>query len=345
MEWNYKTIIYQPTVQKHVTIFLTGFFLGILLYTFLRFNESQTTLEFILSGVLGILISYSVHFSNSKLNTLISFKKLPGIRILFGVIWDLVLSFLIVTIGFWAYSNIMNHEFSFQSQSNLFIKISILLFCAAILYNVIYFALYSYNHYAKVQVKELKLERKQAELQLSTLKSQLRPHFLFNSINVLTSLFHKDVILAEQFIRALAKSYEYTLENYRATLVTVEEEVHFAEAYLLLLQTRFGKCFRVNFNLDEETLQTFIPPLTLQLLVENASKHNSFNAQEPLTVSLYKEGDNLVVSNPKTEIKTNIKSTKLGLKNISARYAILIGKKITIEDSDNFTIKLPIINK
>ncbi len=343
MEWNYKTIIYQPTVIKHLSILLIGFILGILLYSFLTFNELRTVTEFYLSGVLGILVCYVIYYSNTKLNQILPFKKLPGLRILSGITWNLVLSLFIVLIGFWSYSKVMNHEFSFQEESNVIVKTSILLFCAAVLYNVIYFALYAYNYFAKVQVKELELERKQAEIQLRALKSQLRPHFLFNSLNVLSSLFHKDIKLAESFIRALGKSYDYTLKNYTSTLVTVEEELEFVKAYLLLIRTRFGNSFNVKIDIDIETQKSFIPPLTLQLLIENASKHNFFDVKIPLEVRLYIEGDELIVSNLKVEKKRSIESTKFGLKNISSRYSILTGKRIKVINNDSFTVKLPIL--
>ena len=343
MEWNYKTIIYQPTVIKHFSILLIGFLLGILLYSFLNFNDSQTNVELYLSGVLGVFTCYAVYYSNNKLNQFLPFKELPGLRILLGIGWNLILSLSIVLFGFWSYSELMNHQFSFQEESNVLIKITILLFCVAILYNVIYFALYSYNYFAKVQVKELELERKQAESQLSALKSQLRPHFLFNSLNALSSLFHMDVKLAESFIRALGKSYDYTLQNYTSTLVTIEEEIEFVKAYLLLIRTRFGNSFDVVIDVDEETQKSFIPPLTLQLLVENASKHNFFDIESPLEVKICREGDDLIVSNPK-KLKLNpVVSTKFGLKNISSRYSILTGKNIVISNDEEFTVKLPII--
>lgn len=343
MEWKYKTIIYQPTVIKHFSILLIGFLLGVLLYSFLNFNNAQTNVELYLSGFLGVFVCYAVYYSNNKLNQLLPFKKRPGLRILLGIGWNLILSLLIVLFGFWTYSELLDHQFSFEEESNVLIKISILLFCAAILYNVIYFALYSYNYFARVQVKELQLERKQAELQLNALKSQLRPHFLFNSLNVLGSLFHKDVKLAEAFIRALGKSYDYTLKNYSSPLVTIEEEIQFVKAYLLLIRTRFGNSFDVELDINPELQKSFIPPLTLQLLVENASKHNFFDVKAPLTVKLYSEGNEIIVSNLKVATTKPIESTKFGLKNISSRYAILSGKKITIINNERFTVKLPII--
>ncbi|WP_350288458.1 histidine kinase [uncultured Croceitalea sp.] len=330
-------------MRKHLSILVIGFLLGILLYSFVKFNDHQNNIEFYLSGILGVFVCFAISFSNTKLNLFIPFKKLPGLRILFGIFWNLVLSFLIVVFGFWSYSKLMNHQFSFKTEYSIFIKIGILLFCAGLLYNVIYFALYSYNYFARVQVKELAVQRKQAELQLDVLKSQLKPHFLFNSINVLTSLFHKDLDLAESFIRALAKSYDYTLEKYNTTLVTVEEELAFTKAYLLLIRTRFGNGFDVKFDIDAETQKTQIPPLTLQLLVENASKHNVFDAENPLEVKLYRDGDKLIVSNIKSEFTKDTKSTGLGLKNISSRYKILTGKSITVINNGSFTVKLPII--
>ena len=343
MQWFSKNILYQPTVRKHLGLLFIGYVLGIMIYSFVNFNTLQSSKELYLSGLLGVLIIYSVVFTNTILNRFVPYKKVPGIRILLGIIWTLILSFSLVYSSFLLYSKYHDYSITQEQQTDLLIKLGILLFCASVLYNIIYFALYAYSNYARGQVMELKLERKQAELQLMTLKSQLSPHFLFNSMNALAALFHKDVEKAEAFIRALAKSYQYTLSNYKTTLVSLKEELDFVNAYLYLIKTRFGDGVIVKVDLADAILISKIPPLTIQLLIENAVKHNVFNVNKPLTINLKSEENSLVINNTKTETKTQLCSTKVGLKNIISRYELITDKSVKIINDKDFTVKIPII--
>lgn len=343
MQWLSKNILYQPTVRKHLSLLFIGYVIGILIYSFVNFNTLQSGKEFYLSGLTGVLVLYSVVFSNSFLNRFVPFKKIPGIRILSGIIWTLILSFSLVFVSFLGYNKLYGHMVTQEQQTNLLIKLGILLFCASLLYNIIYFALYSYDNYARGQVMELKLERKQAELQLMAFKAQLSPHFLFNSMNALSALFQKDVEKAETFIRALAKSYQYTLNNYKTTLVLLKEELDFVNAYLFLIKTRFGDGVIVKVDLEDAILTSKIPPLTIQLLIENAVKHNVFDVKKPLTINLKSEENSLIISNIKTEKKTQIGSTKIGLKNIISRYELITDRTVKVLNDRNFTVKIPII--
>lgn len=343
MQWLSKNILYQPTVRKHLSLLFIGFTVGILIYSFVNFNTLQSGKEFYLSGFLGVLALYAVVFSNPFLNRFVPYKKVPGIRILLGIIWGSVLSFSLVLASFLFYSKYHEYVVTQSQKADLLIKLGILLFCASLLYNVIYFALYAYDNYARGQVMELKLERKQAELQLITLKSQLSPHFLFNSMNALAALFQKDVKKAETFIRALAKSYQYTLRNYKTTLISLREELDFVNAYLFLIKTRFGDGVEVKMNFEDAALSSKIPPLTLQLLIENAIKHNVFDVNSPLIINLNSEESCLIINNTKTERKTQLDSTKVGLKNIISRYELITDKTVKIINDKDFTVKVPFI--
>ncbi|GMN05199.1 histidine kinase [Croceitalea sp. MTPC5] len=343
MEWLLKNIVYQPIVKKHLSLLFIGSALGILIYGFVNFNLLQSTKEMYLSGFLGVLTLYLTVLTNGVLNRLVPFKKFPGLRILVGIVWSTVFSFFLAYIGFILYLGISGHQMDTTLRYEVFTKLAILLFCAALLYNIIYFALYSYNDYAKGQLMALQLERKQDELRLLTLKSQLSPHFLFNSINSLTALFRKDVERAEVFIRSLAKSYQYTLEKYGANTVAFREELSFVEAYLFLVKTRFGDACTVAIAIDQTVFDKQIPPLTLQLLVENAVKHNSFDLERPLKIRISNTASTLIISNNKTENKIQVSSTKIGLKNIKARYELLTNQAVEVFDETQFTVKIPLL--
>ncbi|WP_350285865.1 histidine kinase [uncultured Croceitalea sp.] len=330
-------------MKKHLGLLLIGFLLGILIYGFINFNLLQSTNEMYLSGLLGVFILYLSVYTNTLLNRLIPFKKLPGLRILIGIFWNALLGFLVSYLAYIIYMKIIGLQVKVAVEFELLAKLAILLCCAALLYNVIYFALYAYHDYAKGQLLQLQLDRKQAELQLNTLKSQLSPHFLFNSINSMAALFQKDIGKAEIFIRSLAKSYQYTLEKHTSSLVSVEEELAFANAYLFLTKTRFGETVHVKMDLDDSIMKLKIPPLTLQLLIENAIKHNSFDIDHPLHVRLTNTGNALTVENNKTTKKSRLASTKIGLKNIKSRYELLTHRKVEVIDAESFIVNVPLL--
>ena len=345
MERRIHQLINQPTVRKHLSLLFIGFTLGVLVFGFVNFAQVPGIVPSILGGCLGVSVVYLAFYSNTFLNSLFSWKKWTGIRLLMGILWNSISGGILIVLGVWSYSLVMGNDAMTKAMENdTHIKLGILLFCGALIYNVFYFAFYSYNQYTYEQLQTLRMERKQAELQLAALKSQLSPHFLFNCMNSLSALFQSDSAKAETFIRAMAKSYQYTLEQYRSSLITVKEELEFVRSYGFLLKTRFGEGFQLEVQLDPEKMEHKIPPLTLQILVENALKHNSVSSANPITVSIASNGKVLQVSNNKIPKKEYRASTGIGLKNIAARYAILSKTQIQIADTNKFTVTLPLLS-
>lgn len=344
MKWITKDFLNQPKVKKHFSLVFIGFLLGIAFYGYINFSGFQNNTELFFSGLLGIFVAYLVHFSNLPLNKYLPWKKQPGFRLLVGIFIHLIIGLLVVNGILWAYANLLGLNPLFSEDPNdVLIKIGILLFCLALVYNIIYFAFYSYYEYSKGQVLEIKLKRKQTELQLNALKSQLSPHFLFNSMNALSSLFQKDVEKAESFIRSLASSYQYVLDKYESPLVRLEEELSFVDAYCFLIKTRFGDYLHMEVDFPPAVLQSKIPPLTLQMLVENAVKHNVMEPSKPLYVRMDLNGTDIRVSNNKTAERSKLESLKIGLKNIASRYELLTDKSIQVIDDKDFTVRLPLI--
>jgi hypothetical protein len=189
------------------------------------------------------------------------------------------------------------------------------------------------------------LKKEQAIAQYETLKTQVNPHFLFNSLNVLTTLVHKDADVAEQFIIQLSKVYRYILESRAQEIISLEEEMRNLEAYVFLMQIRFGGNFKFDNQLATYTNSYKIAPLTLQMLVENALKHNEISKLHPLSISVFLEENWLVVRN-NLQLKTNQNdSTGIGLANIKSRYAFLSQQPVIISETDGFfTVKIPLIH-
>lgn len=347
MKYSIDHHIYQPSsiVKKYFTIILVGFILGMLTYSFLGFTQEEDNTRLLwLSGLLGIIIAYINTVFNEVFNKFISWKKYTGFRLLIGVLSNTIISFLFISVVLYGYTFIKNAQISFiEDYSEILLKLVILIFFASLVYTIIYFAIHSYYQYAKGQIIALQLERKQTELQLTALKSQLSPHFLFNSVNTISSLLFSDVKKAELFIRELAKSYQYILNKYESKWLTVEEELRFVNSYHFLLRTRFNDRINLEIRLPDWVLKSKIPPLALQMLIENAVKHNQMTSSEVLKIVITCDTHNISVSNNKTVKPKGVDSFKIGLGNIKLRYDLIFNKAIEVIDDEQFTVKLPIV--
>jgi tetratricopeptide (TPR) repeat protein len=196
--------------------------------------------------------------------------------------------------------------------------------------------------------KTQELEKQHLVNEISLLKTQVNPHFLFNSLSILSSLVRIDPDLSEKFIDQLSRSYRYILEQKDQSLVTLRTELGFIESYAFLLKIRFENKFDLKIDLPEEILDKYkIAPLTLQLLIENAVKHNRMSVSEPLIVNINLENKHvLVVKNKLQPRSTPTKSTGVGLQNIINRYALLTDKHVWAgETQDQFVIKIPLLNE
>ncbi|GAB5474289.1 MAG: histidine kinase [Maribacter sp.] len=203
-----------------------------------------------------------------------------------------------------------------------------------------------YRHRQEIKVKEQKIIAGTASAKFDALKNQLDPHFLFNSLNVLTSLIEEDPYQAQKFTTSLSKVYRYVLEQKNKDLVTVDEELRFAKTYVRLLKMRFEDS--IVFDIPERSLDpdAKIIPLSLQLLLENAVKHNVVTAEKPLHIKVTEKDGMLKVSNNLQEKQVVKKSSGVGLQNIRQRYGILTDKQVEIEKSvSDFSVKLPMLTK
>ncbi len=195
--------------------------------------------------------------------------------------------------------------------------------------------------------KQVNAQLRQEKLltELSALRAHLDPHFLFNSFNVLSGLIEEDKEKAQEFLSGLSKIYRYILEQRNEHTSTVAEELSFAQQYLHLQKMRFEDSIHLKTAISPEALDRRIPSLSLQLLLENALKHNGFDELEPLDIRIKEEADTLLVSNNR-KARKNISTAGngIGLQNIRDRYALLTDKKPEVEaKDDSFTVKLPLI--
>ena len=185
--------------------------------------------------------------------------------------------------------------------------------------------------------------KSRTEAELKNLRNQLNPHFLFNSLNTLIAEIEYNPQNAVHFTKHLSSVYRYVLQSQDKTLVTLGEELEFIRSYLFLHEVRLGNCLTCQNNVPAEYAEKMLPPLTLQLLVENVIKHNSITPGKPMVITIRIEDEYLSVSNP-IHPKKSVASSGIGLENLAKRCELMSGKKIIIKnETEKFTVKVPLL--
>lgn len=209
--------------------------------------------------------------------------------------------------------------------------------------NIIYWYV---NQLEKTQIEAEKFKKISTQAQLQAVRNQVNPHFLFNNLSVLTALIPMDTNASVEFVQQFSKVYRYVLKSHEKELLELDTELDFIDSYLYLLKKRFGESLKISVQVDEEVRQHYIVPMALQMLVENAVKHNVVSKNKPLQINIFTENDQLLIVQNNLQRKgvNELESTNLGLSNISQRYDFLTHKSITIQENEaHFTVKLPII--
>ncbi|HLW32184.1 MAG TPA: 2TM domain-containing protein [Aequorivita sp.] len=212
--------------------------------------------------------------------------------------------------------------------------------------SAIFYAVYYYQNKQETKVAEQKIIAGTASAKFEALKNQLDPHFLFNSLNVLTGLIEENPEAATRFTTSLSKVYRYVLEQKTKELVTLEEELKFAELYMSLLTVRFEDSIVFSLPTQLKNSQAKVVPLSLQLLLENAVKHNQVTPSKKLHITISEENGMLVVTNNMQQKQSLKESTGVGLQNIRDRYALLTKNPIIINESrKEFSVAIPILDE
>lgn len=187
------------------------------------------------------------------------------------------------------------------------------------------------------------LERAKAQAELAVLKAQIDPHFMFNSLNTLAGLIEEDPGRATDFTICLADVYRYILRSKEQELVTLSSELAFVRNYYSLLKLRFGSALALREDVSRADLESLqLPPVSLQLLLENAVKHNEFSPRQPLTVHICADGNRIAVWNGKSPLKLTKPTSKLGLQNLDERCRLVLGEPVeVVEDAQRFLVRVP----
>ena len=307
------------------------------------------SVTFLISGMYTFFIGLGNGFLNDYLDSKFSWTEETRKRTIAAIVGTLLMN--VALVYFCNYLNFIiiqgkNPEKFFNGEMNFinwfFINFAIMI--SAIGHARGFMA--AWKNSTKKEVVEQKLIAKSANAQFESLKNQLDPHFLFNSLNVLDSLIEENPVQAQRFTNSMSKIYRYVLEQKDKELVSVEEEIDFAKTYCELLKTRFEDAVTFEFNISEEDKKGFVVPLSLQLLLENSIKHNFATSSKPLNIKIFTEKGNLIIENNLQTRELPNTSTGVGLANIVSRYNLLTERNVFVEKSEAFfRVKLPILTE
>jgi LytS/YehU family sensor histidine kinase len=276
---------------------------------------------------------WTSHYLSSR----ILWTEKPVKRLVVGVVVTLVFTVVAVYLVAGLYYVVADLDITGDILGTMYVSLGITIVVSLFLHGRSF--LYNWRETA---ITAEALQKESIRSQYESLKSQVNPHFLFNSLNALTNLVYEDPDKAVKFIKQLSEVYRYVLETRDKELVPLEEELKFLEAYLFLQRIRFGSKLKVDIDLRGEYK---VAPLVLQMLIENAIKHNVISEENPLSIRLYQENGWMIVENNRLVKKTlPEESTGVGLANIRSRYAYFSDKPVHVDtEGGKFIVKLPVL--
>jgi two-component system, LytTR family, sensor kinase len=315
------------------------------------FMEDASFVEKVVSPIvspLAILLYFAIIiWLDRRLEKIFPYDRYKIKRVVLQTFVSCIFLLPVLILAFWYAMEYSSYEFN-----HLTISAGIsgnIIFIAAI--NIALYGNYFFKNWQKTLLEAQQLAREKSEveknwaqMQYHNLINQLNPHFFFNSIASLDNLIKDNPVLASEFLQQLSRVYRYILLNRDNDLVSLETELEFAKNYFSLLKTRFGDSIDVIIEVAEEFMEFRVVPVTLQVLTENAVKHNRMTMKEPLKIVIRTDEQSLSVWNNK-QIKKQVEtSNKKGLENLSTLYAYLSPKELQIENQwDHFCVKVPLI--
>lgn len=284
-----------------------------------------------------LLITFILAFLMFTLNFFIlkpveTHRKLPSVNIILAISLTLIAVYFLNHLFFSIRNNIVpdlhprGHREEFD-YTNFFVS-ALVVGCILII-RLIY-------QKQSINLENEKLRREALQSQFESLKNQLSPHFLFNSLTALKTLIREDPETAQTYVNNMSKALRYTLQSNEKQLVTLREEMNFMDSYIYLIKLRFNTNLSVITDIKAEYFAYYLPPLTIQTLVENAIKHNEISKENPLNINIIAtEGEKLAVWNNIQEKITEEEGSGIGLTNLAKQYQLLIGREITVSKLNN----------
>ncbi len=299
--------------------------------------------------VMGNATGFLIFFLNKLLNRVIDRENRTGLIFVISFVLDylfgVIILILLTRIYLILFTNIPTDTF-FSNNKESVIRVLILTSSILLIYLIIDFLVYSYNKFSRIKIDGITGKRKQLQLQVEALKTQLSPHYLFNSLNTISALLYTSPTDTEVFIRNLSETYRYIISTHSKQLIALQKEMQFVNDYLQLLKVRFGSSIVIENNIPPEKQNGMLPPMSIQLLIENAIKHNIFSDEEKLFIEILLKGnDSIIVRNNIMNHPPELSSFKIGLNNIKSQYGFLTKREIIVKKDTHFTVELPLILK
>ncbi len=334
--------------KRFIYMVLVGVLVAFVLKIIIPFPDNGARVQ-IMGFVESILITFFIWEGNLLLDYFLEKKlpwhKRPGIRIITQLPLSAIYSGTLMFITMWCFNEYVC-EIPYNEQG-LFLSISITigLLVSLILLSV-ETGLFFFRNWKESLVQVEKYKSESAQANLENLKNQVNPHFLFNNLSVLSSLVYKDQDKAVDFINQLSKVYRYLLDNKNNELITLEEELKFISSYAYLLNIRYSPNLKIELLISDECKSLLLPPLTIQLLIENAIKHNEISSDSPLLIELKSSEKSLVISNKINRRISAEPSSKTGLKNIQKRYSYFTDLPILVNETESiFKVEIPLLKE
>lgn len=332
---------------RFVYMIMLGIIISFLLDFLVEHNDHGHVKIF--DFLISILITIIVWEGNLRIDTLLNqnfpWEKSPGKRIIFQLPISMIFSASAIYFSMLAFDKFVcalpNEAKDAFFGTAILMGIVVTFIVLSIEISALFFGNWKKS---LVEIEKYKAENLQAQLQ--NLKDQLNPHFLFNNLSVLSSLVYIDQDKAVSFINQLSKVYRYLLDNRNSELVTLDTELTFIQSYTYLIQIRFDKNIAFDIDIPKDKIHLMLPPLSLQMLIENAIKHNEISNEMPLKITLKINNDMVEVSNNLQLRITTEPSSKTGLQNIKDRYKFFTTKDVeVIETNRSFVVKIPLLSE
>ncbi|WP_044205884.1 sensor histidine kinase [Flammeovirga sp. OC4] len=331
--------------MKNITPNIVFVLLGISLYTYFLYDPEPQVAPFVndIETFLWFAFGSTLFVIGGAIPNYLYRKK----SILYQVISRGIGSIIVFIPLYYSLRYFMKQYFEPIFIFDISTKIIILFTVLLIAILVIEFLVIAYQEYSSQHIYVIQNKRKASELRLEALKDQLSPHYLFNSLNTVAYLVTSNAHQAEKYIRSIAKTYQYVMQYANQPLISVQEEIQLVKAFAFQLKTRHGESVSIDIDNDVSLISGNIPPLSIQMLVENAVKHNVLSDKAPVYISIkYDEKEkSIIVSNNITKTPRKRSSTKVGLENIKERYALMNQNQITIHKlPEKYTVQLPLLS-
>lgn len=332
--------------NRFIYMFIAGIFISMLLHAIVPFPEHDHSriYDFLISIFITIIVWEGNLQIDIRMNEKYPWVAAPLKRLLLHLLVSLVFSVLGIYLPMFFYNKYICNVPAVNKGALMTMSVVVGVLITIIILTI-EISTQFFNNWKNSLLEVEKYKTESAQAQLENLKSQINPHFLFNNMSVLSSLVYKDQDKAVDFINQLSKVYRYLLDNKGNELVSLQTELAFIKSYTYLLQIRFDTNIEFDFQIPSHAQQLLIPPMALQMLIENAIKHNEVSSEQPLKVSIIADTQFVTVSN-NLQLRSNTEpGSKTGLRNIRERYKFYTTAQVeVIENGNEYSVKLPLLN-